>query len=319
MSITRPGHAQALVAYSGGVSSSAPSRPAALVRALVAALCAVLAGAGFALWLGLSWLQDHVLSPSGFQDTAASVVIEPAFQKELVGTMLDRASFGALADAHTGIGPVDDAVERARQSAVDGATSWLTAPERQTAWIKILNDTHDANIPLTATAGHAPDELVVDVTALGSAVDQQVEDTVGVSPGIGQQDLTVTVPGVHSGGVVDALVWLVQWRYVLPWLVGALVLLAVTTTPRRWLALAGSGLAGILCTGVVLAVAVSAAQTVVDASAVDPVAHLVVERVVSVLRESFVASSVTGMIWAGVVVLVGVIGAVVRVRTVTYH
>ena len=68
----------------------------------------------------------------------------------------------------------------------------------------------------------------------------------------------------------------------------------------------------------VLGVVLTAAQAVVDASAVDPVAHLVVERVVGVLRESFVASSVTGMIWAGVVALVGVAGAVVRVRTVTY-
>ncbi|RKQ36856.1 hypothetical protein [Kocuria tytonis] len=300
------------------MSSPASPRPATVLRTVAAALCAILAGAGFALWLGLSWMQDHILSPSGFQDTAASVVIDPAFQEELVQTMLDRATFGALEDVHTGIGPVDDALERVRRSAIDGATSWLTAPERQSAWIRILNDTHDANIPLTTAAGHAPDELVVDVTALGSAVDQQVRDTVGVSPDIARQDLTVTVPGVHSGGVVDALVWLAQWRYVLPWLVAALVLLAVTTTPRRWLALAGTGLAGVLCAGVLLAVVVSSAQTVVDASAVDPVAHLVAERVVSVLRESFVGRTVTGMIWAAVVALAGVIGAVVRVRAVTY-
>ena len=57
---------------------------------------------------------------------------------------------------------------------------------------------------------------------------------------------------------------------------------------------------------------------VVDAATVDPVAHLVTEQIVSLLQESFTQRGVTGMIWAGVVALAGVIGAVVRVRTVTY-
>ena len=59
-------------------------------------------------------------------------------------------------------------------------------------------------------------------------------------------------------------------------------------------------------------------QRSVDAAAVDPVAHLVTEQIVSLLQESFTERGVTGMIWAGVVALAGVIGAVVRVRTVTY-
>ena len=319
MSITHRGHAQRLLLYSGAVSSSASPRPAAVVRAVASALLAVLAGAGFAAWLGLSWVQAHVLSPSGFQDTASSVVTDSGFQNELVRSVLDRATFSALENVHTGIAPLDQAAEKLRESAVGAAQNWLTAPEQQDTWLAVLDDTHDANVPVAAEAGHAPDELVVDVSALGQAVQRQIQDTTGLSPGLDAQNLTVTVPGVHTGGVVDALVWCAQWRHALPWLAGACAVAAVATTPRRWLALAGVGLAGVACVGLVLGVVLTAAQAVVDASAVDPVAHLVVERVVGVLRESFVERSVTGMIWAGVVALVGVAGAVVRVRAVTYH
>ena len=79
------------------------------------------------------------------------------------------------------------------------------------------------------------------------------------------------------------------------------------------------GLAGVLFTGVLLAVVLWAASSVVDASGVEPVAHLVTEQIITLLRESFVGRSVTGMIGAACVALVGVIGAVVRSRMVTYH
>ncbi|MDO4918778.1 hypothetical protein [Kocuria sp.] len=299
------------------MTSSAVSRPAPLARSLAAALCAILAGAGFALWLGLSWTQEHILSPSGFQDTTASVVLDRQFQDQLVSTVLDRVSVGK--DVHTGIGAVDDAVQRVRDSALDAVRSWLTATEQQGTWIRILDDTHDANVPLTPSAGHAPDELVVDASSLGDAVDRQVQDTVGISPGLSAQELRITVPGAHTGRVLDALVWAAQWRYVLPWLAGGLAVLAVATAPRRRLALVGVGLAGLVCAGAMLAVVLSGAQAVVDASAADPVAHLVTDRVVSVLWESFVGSAVTGMVWAAVVALAGVVLSVVRVRAVPYH
>ena len=79
------------------------------------------------------------------------------------------------------------------------------------------------------------------------------------------------------------------------------------------------GLAGVLFTGVLLAMVLWAASSVVDASGVEPVAHLVTEQIITLLRESFVGRSVTGMIGAACVALVGVIGAVVRSRMVTYH
>ena len=300
------------------MSSSPSPRPSDALRSVAAAALALLAGAGFALWLGVSWLQDHLLSPSGFQDTAASVITETSFQDELVRTLLDRATFSALEDKATGIDAVDRTIESIRETVVDSAQSWLTAPEQEGAWLAVLNDTHDANIPLTPSAGHAPDELVVDVSALGEAVNRQVVDAVGFSPGIDEQNFTVTVPGVHTGAVVDALVQLAQWRYVLPWLAGAAGIAAVVVSPRRWLALAGVGVAGVVCTGIVLALALAGGRAVVGAATVDPVAHLVTEQIVSLLQESFTQRGVTGMIWAGVVALAGVIGAVVRVRTVTY-
>ena len=278
----------------------------------------MLAGAGFALWLGLSWVQDHLLSPSGFQDTAASSVLETSFQEDLVTTVLDRVTPDALEQAHTGIGPVDDAVQRLRSSVQDGVRSWLTSTGQQGTWLRILNDTHDANIPLTPAAGHAPENFVVDASALGEAVDHKVQDTLGVSPGLDRQQLVVTIPGVRTGAVVDRLVQLAQWRYVLPWMAGALALLTVVLAPRRWLGLAGTGLAAVVCAGILLGTGLGAARTVVGASAADPVAHLVTEQVVGVLEHSFTEHVVTGMIAAGVVALAGVVGAVVRVRTVTY-
>ncbi|WP_144999160.1 hypothetical protein [Kocuria marina] len=301
------------------MSSSPSSRPAALLRSLCAALCAILAGAGFAAWLGLTWIQDHLLSPSGFQDTAAAVVTETTFQDELVRTVLDRATFTALSDVEVGIEPVDQAIERVRETAVTAAQSWLTAPEQQGTWIQVLQDTHDANVPLSADSADAPEHLVVDATALGAAVDHQVEDVIGISPGIARNDLAMTVPGAETGRVLDALVGLAPWRYALPWLVALLAVLAVVVSPRRWLAIAGVGLAGVLFTGVLLAVVLWAASSVVDASGVEPVAHLVTEQIITLLRESFVGRSVTGMIGAACVALVGVIGAVVRSRMVTYH
>lgn len=96
------------------MSSSPSPRPSDALRSVAAAALALLAGAGFALWLGVSWLQDHLLSPSGFQDTAASVITETSFQDELVRTLLDRATFSALEDKATGI----DAVDRDRKSVV---------------------------------------------------------------------------------------------------------------------------------------------------------------------------------------------------------
>ncbi|WP_260983311.1 hypothetical protein [Kocuria salsicia] len=290
-----------------------------MLRSLAAALCALLAGAGFALWLGISWLQDHVLSPSGFQDTAASVVTQTSFQEDLVSTLVDQATLHAGDTPGTGIDALDGVLQRVRDSAVSAAQQWLTAPEQEGTWIQVLDDTHDANVPVTASAGKAPDEFVVDVSALGAAVEQQVEKTVGFSPGIADQNLTITVPGAHTGVVVDTLVQLAQWRYALPWFAGILAVLALVVAPRRWLALAGVGLSGVLFTGVVLAVALSSAQKLVDASAVEPVAHVVTEQIVAQLRESFVTSSVTGMLGAGAVALFGVILAVVRPRAVTYH
>ncbi|MDN5631561.1 hypothetical protein [Kocuria sp.] len=300
------------------MSSSARPRVPAPLRSLAAALLAVLAGAGFALWLGITWLQDHVLSPSGFQDTAAAVMTETSFQDELVGTVLDRATLGVLQDADTGIAPVDRAVERLRTAVADAARTWLTAPEQEGTWIQVLNDTHDANVPLTPSAGAAPDELVVDLGALGRAVDHQVQDTVGISPGIDAHALRITVPGAHTGPVVDALVRLAQWRYVLPWFAGAAAVLCVLCAPRRWTALAGVGAAGVVCAGILLCLGLVATRTVVNASAVDPVAHLVTEQIFSLLRDSFVTRCVEAMMWAAGVAVVGVTGAVVRVRTVTY-
>ena len=102
-----------------------------MLRSLAAALCALLAGAGFALWLGISWLQDHVLSPSGFQDTAASVVTQTSFQEDLVSTLVDQATLHAGDTPGTGIDALDGVLQRVRDSAVSAAQQWLTAPEQR--------------------------------------------------------------------------------------------------------------------------------------------------------------------------------------------
>ena len=72
-------------------------------------------------------------------------------------------------------------------------------------------------------------------------------------------------------------------------------------------------------TGVLLIAALVAAQSVTSMSSVEPVANLVVSEIVGLLRESFVARCVTGIVWAAVVALVGVTGAVVRRHAVAYH
>ena len=56
-----------------------------------------------------------------------------------------------------------------------------------------------------------------------------------------------------------------------------------------------------------LALALAGGRAVVGAATVDPVAHLVTEQIVSLLQESFTQRGVTGMIWAGVVALAGVV------------
>lgn len=282
-------------------------------------LCGLLTGVAFAAWLGLTWVQDHLLSPSGFQDTARSIVTDTPFQTELVGTVLDRATFGLLDDYRTGLDPVDRALEGVRERAVGAAESFATAPEQQGMWTEVLVRTHSANVPLSPEMGEAPENLVVDINPVGATIDQRIKDTIGIDPSLSSQELTVSVPGARTGPAIDAIVWIAQWRFVLPWLAGALGVATLLLAPRRWLGLAGLGLAGLVMTGALLLAAWMAAQSVISMSSVEPVAHLVVTEIVGLLRESFVARCVTGMIWAAVVTLVGVTGAVVRRHAVAYH
>lgn len=282
-------------------------------------LCGLLTGVAFAAWLGLTWVQDHLLSPSGFQDTARSIVTDTPFQTELVGTVLDRATFGLLDDYRTGLDPVDRALEGVRERAVGAAESFATAPEQQGMWTEVLVRTHSANVPLSPEMGEAPENLVVDINPVGATIDQRIKDTIGIDPSLSSQELTVSVPGARTGPAIDAIVWIAQWRFLLPWLAGALGVVTLLLAPRRWLGLAGLGLAGLVMTGALLLAAWMAAQSVISMSSVEPVAHLVVTEIVGLLRESFVARCVTGMIWAAVVTLVGVTGAVVRRHAVAYH
>lgn len=259
------------------------------------------------------------MSPSGFQDTAHSVVTDTQFQTELVGTLLDRASFGLLDDYQTGIGPVDQTLERVREGAVGAAESFATAPEQREMWTQVLVETHAANVPLSPEMGEAPENLVVNVHPVGATIDQRIRDTLGIDPSLSSQELTVSVPGARTGPVIDAIVWITQWRFVLSWLAGALGIATLLLAPRRWLALAGLGLAGVVMTGALLIAALVAGQSVVSASSIEPVANLVVLEIVGLLRESFVARCVTGMIWAAVLALAGVTGAVVTRHAVAYH
>ncbi len=299
-----------------------PQPPASTTRALrtaCAVLCGLLTGLFFAAWLGLTWLQDHLLSPSGFQDTAHSVVTDTQFQTELVGTLLDRASFGLLDDYQTGLGPVDRTLENVRERAVGAAESFATAPEQREMWTQVLVQTHAANVPLSPEMGEAPENLVVNVHPVGATIDQRVRDAIGIDPALSTQELTVTVPGARTGPAIDVIVWIAQWRFVLPWLAGALGIATLLLAPRRWLAVAGLGLAGLVMTAALLIAALVAAQSLISASSIEPVANLVVLEIVGLLRESFVARCVTGMIWAAVFALVGVTGAVVRRHAVAYH
>lgn len=282
-------------------------------------LCGLLTGVAFAAWLGLTWVQDHLLSPSGFQDTARSIVTDTSFQTELVGTLLDRATFGLLDDYQTGLDPVDQVLEGVRERAVGAAESFATAPEQQGMWTEVLVRTHSANVPLSPEMGEAPENLVVDINPVGATIDQRIKDTIGIDPSLSSQELTVSVPGARTGPAIDAIVWIAQWRFLLPWLTGALGVATLLLAPRRWLALAGLGLAGLAMTGVLLIAALVAAQSVTSMSSVEPVANLVVSEIVGLLRESFVARCVTGIVWAAVVALVGVTGAVVRRHAVAYH
>lgn len=299
-----------------------PQPPGSTTRALRTAgavLCGLLTGLFFAAWLGLTWLQDHLLSPSGFQDTAHSVVTDTQFQTELVGTLLDRASFGLLDDYQTGLGPIDRTLENVRESAVGAAESFATAPEQREMWTQVLVETHAANVPLSPEMGEAPENLVVNVHPVGATIDQRLRDTIGLHPALSAQELTVTVPGARTGPAIDAIVWFAQWRFVLPWLAGALGIATVLLAPRRWLAIAGLGLAGLVMTGALLIAALLVAQSLISASSIEPVANLVVLEIVGLLRESFVARCVTGMIWAAVLALAGVTGAVVTRHAVAYH
>ena len=297
-------------------SSSSTTRA---LRTAGAVLCGLLTGVAFAAWLGLTWVQDHLLSPSGFQDTARSIVTDTPFQTELVGTVLDRATFGLLDDYRTGLDPVDRALEGVRERAVGAAESFATAPEQQGMWTEVLVRTHSANVPLSPEMGEAPENLVVDINPVGATIDQRIKDTIGIDPSLSSQELTVSVPGARTGPAIDAIVWIAQWRFLLPWLAGALGVVTLLLAPRRWLGLAGLGLAGLVMTGALLLAAWMAAQSVISMSSVEPVAHLVVTEIVGLLRESFVARCVTGMVWAAVVTLVGVTGAVVRRHAVAYH
>lgn len=296
-----------------------PSLTTRAVRTTCAVLCGLLTGALFAAWLGVTWLQDHLVSPSGFQDTAHSVVTDTPFQEELVGTLLDRASFGLLDDYRTGLEPVDRALEGVRERAVGAAEAFATAPEQERMWTEVLVETHAANVPLSPEIGHAPENLVVNVNPVGASIDQRVRDTIGIDPSLSSQELEISVPGARTGPVIDAIVWMSAWRYVLPWLVGALAVTTVALSPRRWLAVAGLGLAGLVMTGGLLIAGIMGAQSVIAASSIEPVANLMVTEILGLLRESFVARCVAGMIWAAVVALVGVTGAVVRRYAVAYH
>lgn len=297
-------------------------RPTSTTRALRTAgavLCGLLTGVAFAAWLGLTWLQDHLLSPSGFQDTAHSIVTDTPFQEELVGTLLDRATFELLDDYRTGLDPVDRALEGVRERAVGAAESFATAPEQQGMWTEVLVRTHSTNVPLSPEMGEAPENLVVDVNPVGATIDQRIKDTIGIDPSLSSQELTVSVPGARTGPAIDAMVWIAQWRFLLPWLAGALGVTTLLIAPGRWLALAGLGLAGLVMTGALLIAVLVAAQAVTSASSIEPVANLVVTEIVGLLRESCVSRCVTGMMWAAVVALVGVMGAVVRRHAVAYH
>lgn len=319
MLTTPRGQAQATFLYSGAVTPQPPASTSRALRTAGAVLCGLLTGVFFAAWLGLTWLQDHLLSPSGFQDTAHSVVTDTQFQTELVGTLLERASFGLLDDFHTGLEPVDQTLERAREGAVGAAEDFATAPEQREMWTQVLVETHAANVPLSPEMGNAPRDLVVNVFPVGATIDQRIRDTIGIDPALSTQELTVSIPGARTGPAIDVIVWIAQWRFVLPWLAGALGIATVLLAPRRWLALAGLGLAGVLMTGALLIAVLVAAQSVISASSIEPVANLVVLEIMGLLRESFVARCVTGMIWAAVLALAGVTGAVVRRHAVTYH
>lgn len=289
-----------------------------MLRGAGAALCAVLAGLAFAAWLGVGWVQEHVLSSLGFQDTANAIASDAGFRSELVDTVVDRATAGLLDDPGTGFGPLDRALEELREKAVSATESFLTAPEQRGMWVEVLTRSHDANVPESPQLGSAPEQLVVDASAAGETVSERLHSATGLELPLDPGRLRMTVP-VTTGPTIDALVWLAQWRPALPWFTGVFAVGAVWLAPRRWWAVAGVGAVGVGCAGALLATAALAVDTVTTASGIDPLAHLVVGEVVDVLRESFVARCVTGMVGAAAVALVGVTGAVVRRRRVAYH
>lgn len=294
------------------------SRVLRALRSAGAAVCTLLAGLAFAAWLGVGWLQDHVLSPAGFQDTANAISSDAAFRTEVVDTVVDRATAGVLDDPATGFDPLDRALQELRDRAVSATESFLAAPEQRGMWVEVLTRTHDVNVPGAPDMGPAPEHLVVDASAVGETVTERLHSATGLELPLDPGQLTLTVP-VTTGPTIDALVWLAQWRPALPWLTGVFAVGAVWLAPRRWWAVAGVGAAGAVCAGALLAVTALAVDTVTTASGIDPLAQLVVGEVVSVLREPFVTRCVTGILGAAAVALAGVIGAVVRRRRLAYH
>ena len=288
------------------------------MRSAGAAVCALLAGLAFAAWLGVGWLQDHVLSSEGFRDTADTIAADAGFRSEVVDTVVDRATAGVPDEPRTGFDPLDRALEQLREKAVDAVEAFLAAPEQRDMWVEVLTRTHDVNVPGSPQLGPDTEQLVVDASPAGETVAERLRSTTGLELPLDPERLRVTVP-VTTGPTIDALVWLAQWRPALPWLTGVFAVGAVWLAPRRWWALAGVGAAGALCAGALLVTAALAVDTVTTAAGPDPLAHLVVEEVVSVLREAFVTRCVTGVLGAAAVALTGVIGAVVARRRVAYH
>ena len=84
------------------------------MRSAGAAVCALLAGLTFAAWLGVGWLQDHVLSSEGFRDTADTIAADAGFRSEVVDTVVDRATAGIPDEPRTGFDPLDRALEQER-------------------------------------------------------------------------------------------------------------------------------------------------------------------------------------------------------------
>lgn len=297
-----------------------PTRSTAAVRGLrntMAAVFAVLAGLAFAAWLGLSWVQDHLLSTEGFARVTQPITQDSQFQSQVVQDVLRRLTDQPLEEFRTGFGPIDDWVRDRRNDAINGAGEWLSAPEQQGMWTEILTRTHAANVPQDVTSDPAPQDLVVDATPVAERVTEHVKSIVPIDPHLDASALRISVPATNTGPIMDGAVQLAEWRYPLPWLAGLSVIFGLLLSTRRWMVVALSAFFGLVFGLVELSMVTTAGRALVASSSADSIAELVVTRLVSVLSTSFMDAIVPWLVGAAVVCVTSVIAAVVSRRWLT--